>query len=82
MSISENREIVKKKAHSLVSKASSKLSKPEQKFLLEMIMGMLQSGSCNIHEIARNLKESTKLEYTTKRLERMLSHSHILKVCQ
>ena len=55
MIISENTEKVKKKALRLINKINSRLSKPEKKFVLEMILGMILSGSCNIREIARSL---------------------------
>lgn len=81
MIISENTEKVKKKALRLINKLSSRLSKPERKFVLEMIMGIVLSGSCNISEIARNLREQLPLKSTCKRLERMLTHNHILEIC-
>jgi hypothetical protein len=81
MIISENIEKVKRKASKLISKSGARLSKPEKKFVLEMMMGMLISGSSNISEIGRSLKEHLPLKYTIKRLERMLTHDHILGVC-
>ena len=81
MIISENTEKVKKKALRLITKIDSRLSKPEKKFILEMIMGMVISGSSNISEIARTLREPLSLKHTTKRLERMLTHNHILEIC-
>jgi len=80
MIISENTEKVKKKALRLVEKLETRLSKPERKFVLEMIMGMLISGSSNISEIARSLQEPLALKHTTKRLDRMLTHHHILGI--
>lgn len=41
MIITENREKVKRKAIRLVNKLSDVLTKPERKFVLEMIMGIL-----------------------------------------
>lgn len=81
MIITENTEKVKKKALRLITKTDSRLSKPEKKFVLEMIMGMVISGSSNISEIGRSLHEPMPLKYTTKRLERMLTHNHILDIC-
>jgi hypothetical protein len=81
MIISENVEKVKRKALRLISKIDSRLSKPEKKFVLEMVMGMVISGSSNISEIGRTLKEPISLKQTTKRLERMLTHEQILGVC-
>lgn len=81
MIISENTEKVKKKASRLINKIDSRLSKPEKKFVLEMVMGMVISGSSNVSEIARILHEPLSLKHTTKRLERMLTHNNILEVC-
>jgi hypothetical protein len=81
MIISKNREKVKRKALILIQSIKSGVSKPEKKFLSEMSMGMLLSGSSNISEIARTLGESTALKHTTKRLERMLTHDHLLDAC-
>lgn len=80
MIISEKTEKVKKKASRLINTIGSRLSKPEKKFVLEMMMGMVISGSSNISEIARALHEPLPIKYTTKRLERMLTHNHILDV--
>jgi Transposase DDE domain len=81
MIISENIEKVKRKALRLINKTGTRLSKPEKKFTLEMVMGMIISGSSNISEIARTLKELTAVKQTTKRFGRMLTHDHILGVC-
>lgn len=40
MIITENREKVKRKALSLINKGDNDLSKPEKKFMLEMMMGL------------------------------------------
>lgn len=79
MIISENREKVKKKALMLINKKCVKFSKPEKKFMLEMMLGMVMSGSSNLSEIARHLKESTPLKHILKRLSRNLLHDHILE---
>lgn len=81
MIISENREKVKRKALRLINKMDSRLSKPEKKFALEMVLGMVISGSSNISEIGRALHEPIALKHTSKRLERMLTHAHILEEC-
>lgn len=81
MIISENIEKVKRKALNLINKASTRVSKPERKFMLEMSLGMVLSSSSNISEIGRSLHEPMALKHTTKRLERMLCHSHLLEVC-
>jgi len=80
MIITENREKVKRKALSLINKCIEPISKPEKKFMLEMMMGMLLTGSSNLTDIARSLKESISVKDTLKRLLRMLSHEHILDI--
>lgn len=79
MIISENREKVKKKAIGLIYQLKSELSKPVRKFVLEMSMGMLLSGSCNINLITGLLKEGIDPRHTIKRLHRMLLNCQILK---
>jgi hypothetical protein len=78
MIITENREKVKRKALSLINKGDKDLSKPEKKFMLEMMMGMVLTGSSNLTQIARSLKEPIKVKDTLKRLGRMSSKEHIL----
>ncbi len=81
MIVSENIEKVKRKALELINKSCSAVSKPEKKFMLEMVLGKVTSGSSNISEIGRSLHEPIGLKHTTKRLERMLGHNHLLDVC-
>lgn len=81
MIIPENREKVKRKALRLINKAATDLKIPEQKFLLEMVMGVLMSGSCNVTEIARSLCEKIPIKQTLKRLSNMLLHDNLLEVC-
>ena len=80
MIITENREKVKRKSLMLINKAFKSLSKPEKKFMLEMMMGMILTGSSNLTEIARSLKEKISIKDTLKRLLRMLSHDDILDI--
>jgi len=80
MIITENREKVKRKALVLINKGNRDLSKPEKKFILEMMMGMLLTGSSNLTEIARSLREKISIKDTLKRLVRMLFHEHILDI--
>lgn len=80
MIITENKEKVKRKAVNLVNSLESKLSKPQRKFVLEMIMGMVMTGSCNITAIAGALREKTEIRHTLKRLQRMLNTDEILGV--
>ena len=79
MIIPENREKVKKKAISLINKLKSELTKPIKKFILEMAIGMLMTGSCNVNVIAGVLQEETGVKHTIKRLHRMLLNSKILR---
>ena len=81
MSIPENREKVKRKAQRLINKLSPQVTKPEFKFILEMVLAMVTTGSSNLSEIARTLGENTEVRHTVKRLRRMLQHSHILEYC-
>ena len=81
MIIPENREKVKRKVLRLINKADADLKIPEKKFLLEMVMGMLMSGSSNVTEIARLLCERISIKQTLKRLSNMLLHDNLLDVC-
>jgi len=49
-------------------KITKGLSKPESKFIQDMLFGISRSGSILISEIARSLKEDIKLGYTIERL--------------
>lgn len=80
MIISENREKVKRKAIRFVNKLSDVLSKPERKFVLEMLMGILITGSVNLTRIAGSLNERILVKDTLKRLLRMLMHEEILEI--
>ena len=78
MIISQNRGKVKKKALMLITQLKSDLTRPIIKFILEMVMGMLMTGSCNVNLIAGILKEKIAVKHTLKRLHRMLLNSWIL----
>lgn len=80
MIVSQNRVKVKKKAWSLISKLDTEISKPIKKFVLEMSLGMLMTGSSNINLIAGKFKESSAVKHTIKRLQRMLLNSQILRL--
>lgn len=54
-------------------KISIGLSKPDSKFLMDMLFGISSSGSTLISEISRSLKENIKLSYTIERLCNHLS---------
>lgn len=80
MIVSENREKVKRKALALINKSKIDISKPEKKFILEMMIGMILTGSSNLTDIARSLRENISVKDTLKRLLRMLSHEKILDI--
>ena len=52
---------------------STGLSRPQFKFIFQMIYGMLCSQSCHISKVARTLGESTLLKKTIERLCRQLA---------
>lgn len=54
-------------------KISNGLSKPDSKFLMDMLFGISSSGSTLISNISRSLKENIKLSYTIERLCNHLS---------
>jgi len=54
-------------------KISKRLSRPDFKFVSQMIYGMLTSQSCHLSKIARVLNEKTSLKKTIDRLSRNLS---------
>lgn len=49
-------------------KISNGLTKPEQKFIMDMIFGIASTGTTLISEISRSLKENIKLGNTIERL--------------
>jgi len=55
-------------------KFSIGLRKPEQKFVADMIYGIVASGDCLLTEIGRALKEDIALKKTVERLGRQLSN--------
>jgi len=57
---------------SYLTPLASLLSKPVQKLVIELVYGILSSGSVRISEIGRALKEDISLHCTSKRLSRML----------
>lgn len=54
-------------------KISKGLSRPEYKFVSQMMYGLLCSQSCHLSKIGRALDESIKLKKTIERLSRNLS---------
>ena len=55
-----------------VAKLGKGLSRPAQKFVLDMIFGLIASQSCHLTKIARKLKEDIALGKTVERLSRNL----------
>jgi hypothetical protein len=80
MIISESREKVKKVVKNFTIKFKGLLSLPQGKFVMEMVMGMLITGSTNLTQIAKSLKEKTKTKHTLKRLLRMSDQEELLKL--
>lgn len=78
MIISESREKVKKMVRNFSVKLRKDLSRPQGKFVMEMLMGMLMTGSSNLTWIARSLKEKSRLKHILKRLLRMSDHGELL----
>ena len=52
---------------------------PERKFALEMVLGMLRTGSCNVTRIAASLGEEVKTKHILKRFDRMLMHEGLVE---
>jgi hypothetical protein len=80
MVISTSRGKVKKIALNLLNQVKSDLNRPDIKFILEMCLGMLITGSSNVNLIAGILKEKIAVKYTLKRLQRMLLNPWILEI--
>lgn len=59
---------VKRDLMNFSKKVTEGLSKPESKFIMDMLFGISKSGSVLISEIARGLKENIKLSNTIERL--------------
>jgi hypothetical protein len=78
MIISQSRAKVKSKMLNFLNHLRWDLSKPLLKFVTEMVMGMLLTGSCNINLIAAHLKEQIEVKDTIKRLHRMLLKGCVL----
>jgi len=63
---------IKRGIFNVCEKISSGLFKPAQRFITEMIYGILAGQSCFLTEIARKLKEGVALDKTVERLSRNL----------
>lgn len=68
--ISEIRKNVKEKLIKIVHDLNEHISKPQQKYLLEMITGCFATSSLNLTAISGYLSERTKVKHTLKRLQR------------
>ena len=61
-----------------INQSTSLTSRPVRKVMAEVVAGILGSGSLQMSEIGRCLKEPTRLHHTMKRLSRMLGkHSEV-----
>ena len=80
MIISQSRSKVKTKLLNFVNRLQSDLSKPLLKFVSEMVMGIILTGSCNLNLIASYLKEEIAVKDTLKRLQRMLLNGQLLRL--
>ncbi len=58
---SESRKKVKNKITSIVSEFTEVLSIPAQKYLLEVIIGIIGTKSCNLTQIAVFLNENIQV---------------------
>ena len=54
------------------TKISSGLKRPQEKFILQMLYGILAGNKLHLSEIARSLKENITLKKTIARLSRNL----------
>ena len=55
-------------------KITEKLTKPKQKFVTDMVYGIIASKSCKLTEIGKELKEDTALKKVSERLGRNLKN--------
>lgn len=63
---------LKRRIFNFCDKLSKGFHSPIQKFIFEMIFGLMTTKSCFLTEIARNLKEDIALDKTVERLSRNL----------
>jgi len=80
MIISESREKVKKMVKNFAIRLKGRVTKPQCKFVMEMLMGILMTGSTNLTQISKSLKEKTKVKHTLKRLQRMSDQEELLNI--
>jgi hypothetical protein len=75
--LEQNPTKVKRKIKSVINSISSELSVPDYKFVLEMVSASISSGSLNLMELSRSLKEGIGIKHTHKRLQRHVSNGGI-----
>src|SRR6056297_2637868 len=64
---------LKGKLYDLVYFLSKNLSRPETKFVLQMIQGIIKSKSCIVRQISKILEEDISVKKTSERLRNHLS---------
>lgn len=64
---------IKRDLANFSSKASKGLKRPQEKFLLQMLYGILEGNKLHLSEIGRSLKENISLKKTIDRLSRNLN---------
>lgn len=64
---------IKRDLTNFCTKISHELKRPQQKFVLQMLYGILAGNKVHLSEIARSLKEETRLKKTIERLSRNLN---------
>ncbi|RMD88593.1 MAG: hypothetical protein D6813_11870 [Calditrichaeota bacterium] len=65
---------IKRQIEHFCMDCSRGLSRPLQKFIFQMVYGILASKSVHLTKIGRSLNEGIRLLYTVKRLSRNLAH--------
>ena len=71
----ETTEFVKEKLSSFCKKTSEGLSKPKQKFIKDMLMGLCGTGPPSIHNISKFIQDNVSTKSTSERLYRNLGQN-------
>jgi len=71
----ETTEFVKEKLSSFCKKTSEGLSKPKQKFMKDMLMGLCGTGSPSVHNISKFIQDNVSTKSSSERLYRNLRHN-------
>ena len=71
----ETTEFVKGKLSSFCKKTSEGLSKPKQKFIKDILMGLCGTGSPSIHNISKFIQDNVSTKSTSERLYRNLGQN-------